>query len=92
LHDLEIEPDLLHLGPYRRRADALDGGNRAALKLADGEYTGTYWLAIDMHGAGTTLRYAASEFRAGQAENVTQDPQQGHFGRRIEGSFLTIDG
>jgi hypothetical protein len=44
-----------------------------------------------MDGAGTTLRHAASEFRAGQTENVAQDPQQGHFRRCIEGSFSTID-
>jgi hypothetical protein len=37
-----------------------------------------------MHGTDAALRDAASEFRSGQADVVTQDPQQRSFRLRVD--------
>src|SRR5271163_1868525 len=71
LDHFEIKPGLLHLGAGCRRADGLDGGDRAVLQRPDRQYAGAYRLAVDMHGAGATLRDATAEFCPGQAENVS---------------------
>jgi hypothetical protein len=45
--------------------------------------TRAHRIAINMHRARATLRYAATKFRAGHPEHVAQDPQQ----RRIAGGI-----
>src|SRR6516165_12112675 len=74
LNDFEIEPGLLHLGARRGRADAFDGGDGAVLQCAYRKNAGTHRLAIDMHGAGAALRYAAAELRPREPKDVAEHP------------------
>jgi hypothetical protein len=66
LDHFQIQPRFLHLGASGRLTDALDGRDRPATHGAHRQHAGAHGLAIQMHGAGTALRYAAAEFRAGQ--------------------------
>ncbi|MNR58404.1 hypothetical protein D3C85_1793990 [compost metagenome] len=44
-----------------------------------------------MHGAGTALGHAATEFGAGQVRDVAQDPEQRHVRRNVQRLILAID-
>jgi hypothetical protein len=44
-----------------------------------------------MHGAGPTQSDAATELRAGQADDIAQSPQERHVIRDIEIMLLFID-
>ena len=44
-----------------------------------------------MHGAGPAQSNAATELGPGQADDVAQDPQEGHVVRNIELMVLAID-
>src|SRR3984957_3897359 len=84
LDHLQIQPCLLHLRAGRGGADALDGRDRALADRPHRQETGAYRRAVDMHGAGAALRYAAPELGAGETQDIAQHPQQGHVGRSID--------
>ena len=47
-------------------------------------------VAIDVDGAGAAQRHAAAELGAGHAQRVAQDPQQRHFGNRVDGLRFAV--
>jgi hypothetical protein len=59
--------------------------------VADGNRAGTDRLAIDQHRARAASPNAATEFRAGNAGQVAQRPQQRHLGIGIDLDVLAID-
>ena len=61
------------------RAQPLDGGDRAP-DIAHRDLTGAGGHPVDMHGAGAALGDAAAVFRAGNAQNIPQRPQERHVG------------
>src|SRR5262249_6610561 len=91
LHDLEIEPGLLHFAANRRLADTFDRGDRAFADRADGQEAGSHCDTVDVNGASAALRDTATEFRSGQTEEIPQGPQQGRVIGRIDRSRNAID-
>jgi hypothetical protein len=57
----------------------------------DGQQTRPDRLTFEVHGAGTALAYSATKLRASQAEDIAQDPQQGHIRWDIDCMILAID-
>jgi hypothetical protein len=43
-----------------------------------------------MNGTGSAQRHAAAELRAGKTGDITQVPQEWHFGVSVEGSVLPV--
>src|SRR5262245_40566828 len=76
LDDLAVEPGLLDLGADRRLADRLDGCDRGGADAVDWGDAGTGRLAVDMYGAGSAQRHPTAKLRSGQAQNITQHPEQ----------------
>jgi hypothetical protein len=52
LHDLEVEPRLLHLLTSLSLPDGLDGRNGAFLHEPDRQDAGTDRFSVEMHGTG----------------------------------------
>src|SRR5690606_5866392 len=71
------EPDqrLLHVA-QGVAAEGLDGLDRATVGLAGRDQTGVGDLAVDEHGAGTTLPLAAAFLGPGQPEVDPEDVEQ----------------
>src|SRR5579863_3863844 len=84
LDHLQLEPCLLHFGPRAGRADALDGGDCALADRAHGQEAGAHRRTVHMHGAGTALRYPASELGAGEPQDIAQYPEKRHIGGSID--------
>src|ERR1700738_2875509 len=86
-----VEPGFLDPRACGRPTDRLD---RRDLRLADtvdrGD-AGTGGDAVDMHGAGATQCHAATEFCAGHAEHVPQDPEQRCVAVDIDAVLPSID-
>src|SRR5581483_2097970 len=76
LRHIVLEPRLLHLVELAVLRQAFDGGDLLARGAADREGTRTHRRAVDVHGAGTALRDAAAVFRAGEADILTDHPEQ----------------
>src|SRR5262245_50548058 len=55
-----------------------DRDHRLAGDLADMRLTGTHSLAVDLNGAGATLRYPAAVLGTCDTELVPQHPKQRH--------------
>src|SRR2546429_2960158 len=49
------------------------------------------WYAVEVHGAGAAQCGAAAELGASHAEQVPQDPKQGHVGWRIDSVTSAVD-
>src|SRR6266581_6594596 len=81
---------LLHLLADGCGADALDGRDGMADCGAHRRDARSSWYAVEVHGAGAAQCGAAAEFGAGHAEQVPQDPKQGHVGWRIDGLSLAV--
>jgi len=75
----------------RGGADALDGGDRMPDGGAHRHHAGSPRDAVQVHGAGATERDAATELGAVHAEQIAQDPEQGHVRRRVDLVRLAID-
>src|SRR5918996_739197 len=71
LHDLQVEPCLLHGLSGRRFADRLDRGDLGRADAVDGGDAGPRGDAVHMDGTGTAKRHAAAELRAGHAQHIT---------------------
>src|SRR2546430_11592835 len=91
LHDLEVEPRLLDLLADGCGADALDGGDGMADRGAHRRDARSSWYAVEVHGAGAAQCGAAAELGASHAEQVPQDPKQGHVGWRIDSVTSAVD-
>jgi hypothetical protein len=74
LHDLEVEPRLLHLLAGFGLPDGLDGRNGASLHEPDRQDAGTDRPSVEMDGTGPALGDAASELGAGETEMIAQHP------------------
>src|SRR5437879_1010722 len=90
LHDLEVEPRLLHPLADGCGADALDGRDGMADRGAHRCDARSSWYAVEVHGAGAAQCGAAAELGASHAEQVPQDPKQRHVGWRIDGLSLAV--
>src|SRR2546422_3442849 len=71
LHDLEIQPRLLHFLTSRRRADRLDGRDPLPDGSAHGCHARPGRLPVQVHGTRPAGGDAAAELCAGQADDVT---------------------
>src|SRR5208282_5643497 len=73
--------------------EPFDRGDLCAIECADRHRTGTHRAAVDMHGAGATLRDTAAEFRASQTDHVAQHPEKRRIGLDIylSGCFVDFD-
>src|SRR5882672_11166463 len=80
LDDVELEPRLPQRVPNRRLADRLNRGDSFVADGVDPRDARARRHAVDMHGARTAQRDAASELRATHAEHVAQHPEQGRVG------------
>ena len=58
---------------------------------SDRQPAGPYGLAIQMHGACTALRYAATELRSRESEYVAKNPKQRHIPGHVDVTRFAID-
>src|SRR5437879_5235640 len=91
LHDLEIKPGLLDLPATRRAADGLDRSDVLTADPGDRRDAGADRLAGEVDRAGAAECGATAELRPGQADHVSQDPEQGHVRWRIDPVSLAVD-
>src|SRR5689334_5504722 len=91
LHDLEVEPRLLHLLAGRRFSNGLDGGDLLAGRRGYRCDARASRLAVEVHGAGPAQRHPAAELRAGQADDITQHPEDGHVRGHVDGHVASVD-
>src|SRR5579864_3468470 len=90
LWDLVIDPGLLH----RRKSVLSDCLNRRNIRSdhgADGRNAAALGLAVYVHGAGAALGDTAAELRSGEADFVTDHPQQRRVNLHVEIVHLTVD-
>src|SRR3954468_4682631 len=76
LHDFMIEPRFLDFCARRRSTDDFNRCDSGLINAVDRCDARPRRNAIDMYRAGAAQRRAATEFRAGHAEYVAQDPEQ----------------
>ena len=91
LRGLRVNEGLLQTVGLGGRAQTLKRGDGFGLHRLRGGDTRADRLAIDHDGAGTALTQAATEFRALQAQLVTQGVQQWNVWISVELSFFTVD-
>src|ERR1700733_4803784 len=90
LHNLQVDPCLLHPGSDRGCADSLDGGDLAVADTAYWQHTRAHRLAVQMDRTGSALGDTATELCASQAERVAQRPQQGCVGWDVDVAKLPV--
>src|SRR5208282_1196138 len=90
LRRVGLDPGPLH-GMERLLAQALDGQNRLACRVADRRYARSRGLTVNQHGAGPAEPGPAAELRADQAQFVTQRPQKGHLRLDINRDFPSVN-
>src|ERR1039457_5964119 len=83
---------LLEEGVLQRVVDAFDGRDLFAGGGAHGEFTRADGLAIEQHGAGAALAFAASVLGAGKVEVVAEDGEQGDVGVGVDGPAGSVYG
>src|SRR5690606_1082765 len=84
LRNIEFQPCLLHRVRTVRR-NPLDRGDLLVFgDVGDGRHAGARGNAIDMHGAGAAGGDTAAELRAGQADLLTDRPEQRGFGLSVD--------
>jgi hypothetical protein len=75
----------------RMVVQAFDGRH---LAVADGMHerdAGKRRNAVELHGARTTVSFAAGDLRSGEAEVLAQDLRERAPDRRVEGVRLAVD-
>ena len=77
LHGARVEEGLLERMQLAVLFEALDGGDLAGGDGLERRHTGTDRCAVDQDGAGAATAFAAAVFRAGQAEIVAEEIEQG---------------
>lgn len=89
LRDVEFDPGFLErMGAVRRKT--FDGGNALSFAARNCRDAGSNGLAVHMHRARPALSDSATEFGAGQSQNIAQHPEKRHLGRDIDCVFLSI--
>jgi hypothetical protein len=84
LRDLFGDPGLLYrVGVVGGKS--FDGGDGLVGDRGGGDGAGADGVAVKEDGAGAALGDAAAEFRAGEADDVPDDPEERHF-------FIGVDG
>ena len=73
-----------------RSGNTLDGGYGFSGGVAHLGLATTHGRILYEHGAGAAHADAAAVFRAGEIGDVTEKPQQGHFGIAVESSGFAI--
>src|SRR5207245_1645502 len=91
LRDLLAEPGLLHLVQSPAAGEAFDGGDPLAFGGGDGHHAGADRGAIEVHRAGAALRDAAAVLGAGEADLLTDCPQEGRAGVDVDLERFAID-
>jgi hypothetical protein len=71
--------------------NALNGGDLLLAEIGNPQQAGECRLAVELDCAGAAEAPSAAEFRAGQAELVTQHPEQRGVGIDPDAALLTID-
>jgi hypothetical protein len=71
--------------------EALDGGDRLAVGVADRRLARSDGFAVEMDGAGAACRDPATEFCAGKAEVIAKVPEQRHRRVAVECLRLPVD-
>ncbi len=84
-----LDPRFLH-GMFAIFGQAFDGRNLLAYGLCCRDLATTGCNAVDVDGASAAGPDSATIFRSGQVKNVTQYPQQRHFGVVTIGAFFPI--
>src|SRR5262245_3665114 len=90
LHDLQIEPCVLHRLPGWRRANPFDGGDVLSCNVCSSCQTRAAGLSIDVDGACAALTDTAAEFRAGHSKDIADNPKKGHLFRHVDRNRLLI--
>ena len=87
------DPGLLYGvgGVARGRGKTLNGDDRLTDAAARFLGAGGMGLALDPDRAGAAVIDAAAVLRAGQAELVAQDPEEGSLGVRVNGVVLAVN-
>lgn len=90
LRDLFGEPSFLHrVGIVRR--EPFDGGDGLVDNGRCGDRAGTDGVAVEKDRAGATLGNSAAEFCTGEADDIPDDPKEGHFFVRLDSDRLPVD-
>src|SRR5213593_3263084 len=86
----ELDPRLLTrmAAVVRQPLDGGDPGERRHADVGDARARGA---PIEMDRTGTALRDAAAELRPLEAQNVAQDPQQGHVAVYVDSVQTAVD-
>ena len=74
LHNVMLHPGVLDRASDPVFADCFDSRELAAGDGRNRRHAGAALLAVDVHRASPTDRYAAAELRAGEAERIAQHP------------------
>jgi hypothetical protein len=91
LHHIDIQPGLLNFLSARGLSHGFDGRNRFVTHRTHGQHTGAHRLAVQVHGAGPALRYAAAKLRAGEPDHIAQHPKKRHVGGNVDRAGFTVD-
>jgi hypothetical protein len=73
------------------RRQPFNGGNVLARDFTHGDAAGTHRALADQHRAGTALLNAAAVLGSGQADRVSQRPEQRCLRLQVQGVLLSID-
>src|SRR5215468_2339680 len=84
LRDVEVDPGLLDPGENAVLGEAFYGGDLLPDGVAGRDAARTYRRAVNVHGAGATLRDSASVFCPGHADGIADNPQQWRIGFHID--------
>src|SRR5437867_4235423 len=76
LRDFAVDPSFLNAGADRRVSDRLDRGDLCIADAVYGGDAGACGDAVEVYGASTTQRHAATKFRSGHAQHIAQHPKQ----------------
>ena len=72
-------------------AETLDRDDLVSLSVGQTRQTRAYGLAVEMDGAGAAGADAATEFGAGQADDVANGPQEGHLRVGVDRVLDAVD-
>ncbi len=89
LRDVGVKPCALD-GSEAVGGEIFDSANLGTFGVFDGSGAGADGFAILVHGAGAAEGHAASEFCAGETEDVADVPEQRHVGIAVERPWNSI--
>ena len=92
LHGADFHKSLLHGMKLLASGQPLDGRDVLVRDCADARDAGTLRFAVDEHGAGAALSFAASVLTPGEIEMLAQDRQETGLRIDIDGITSSVDG